>query len=126
MISLQLDRPLAECPPVEQCALGAFVFDRQHAIAIKALHEVLGEATADRILQTPGRWLFLTVGKGGAGVMAVDSELDVIEAHRAFLQLPSSSGHIELFHYLAPELRARIIEDARQYALRVAKPEGSA
>jgi hypothetical protein len=123
MTSLRIDAPLSECPPVEQCVAGVFVFDRTRSAAVKALREVLGTAAADGVLQSRGRWLFLTIGRAGAGVLGVDSETDVVHAHRGLLHVPAGSGHLEIFHYLAPELRQRIIDDARLYQLR-AMPTG--
>jgi hypothetical protein len=126
MTTLHTDVPLHDCPPVEQCVCGVFVFDRTRSVAVTTLREVLGSPAADRVLQHSGRWLFLAIGRGGAGVMAVDSELDVIEAHRGLLHAPRGAGHVEVFHYLDSDLRQRIIEDSQSYMLRAVPAEGHA
>ena len=114
---LRIDVPLSQVPPIEQCVCGVFVFDRTRSAALKALREVLGDVAAERVLQAQGRWLFLAIGRGGAFVMAVDTEREVIEAHRGLLHIPGAAGHVEVFTYIDAGLRRRVVDDSQRHAL---------
>lgn len=125
--ALRVDEPLSAFPPIEHCAALINIVDRRHRFGLKMLRRVLGRAHLKSALSMRGRWLIAIAGKAGAVVFAADSEDALLQAHREVIDLSTSApGHLEIFHFVDLELRARIIADSKTHALRVAPCEGRA
>jgi hypothetical protein len=127
MAGFQVDSPPNEWPSLEQLACAVWVIDRRRRQGISMLRQAIGDRLVAEALASPGRWLIGVTGRTARGVCTVATDDALIQAHRELLEIYGSPGtHIEMFHYLEPDLLRRVVEDSRRHALRIVPVEASA
>lgn len=125
---LRFDAPVDEWPAVENAAMIFVIGDRQRPGARKLLRNFIGRSGLKQVLkQLQGRWIVLSLGRGGISATDARDLAELLEVHRDVLTLSRLvSGHVEVFHGLDPETRAVVIEAGKAEALRTAPVGGSA
>ena len=124
---LRIDAPPESWPDVSRAAALIQVVDRRSECGMRMLQHALGPFHMRTARELPGRWLVAVVGRAGKVLLDVHSEDELIQVHREVIELATTlRGHIEVFHFLEPSLRARICSDSRAHALRITPPAGFA